>query len=136
MPAKVKCEYLKEEECNSILNSAEGKAARKKSCKNKNKSTCCNLCSLSYVCDFSCDYFGEKKCLLCDSNMYYSKMDLRVGGWEGFTKAVLGHSLGQIGEMSEKKLPVIVYVCSNCNKLEFFADEKAKKRFWFDDEEL
>jgi hypothetical protein len=130
MATTVKCEYLKDGECSSILNSAEGRSARKDNCKNKSKSSCCYICSLSYVCEFSCDYLGEKKCLLCGSEMYCAKIDLRVGGWEGFTKAVLGPGLGEIGEMSEKKLPVIVYVCSNCNKLDFFVEEKAKKKFW------
>ena len=126
---KVKCEYLKEGQCASIINNEEIKAIRKESCSNDQKSACCYLCSLFYACDIGCDYLG-KKCSLCGSQLRYTKVDLRTGGWEGLTKLMLGHNLGDIGEYSEKKLPVIVYVCSKCNKLEFFADQKAKKRFW------
>jgi hypothetical protein len=126
---EIKCEYLTKGQCSSVLNSDEGKSARKDFCENKEKGACCYLCSLFYACEIGCDYLG-KKCSLCGSDLRYAKMDLRVGGWEGKTKAILGSGLGEIGEFSEKKLPVIIYVCSKCNKLEFFADEKTKKRFW------
>jgi hypothetical protein len=127
----VECEYLKEENCIAILNSDEGKAIRHEGCENNNKNACCYVCPLYNTCEISCTYLGEKRCPLCGSEMYHVSMNLRIGGWEGVTKG-LPFGIGELGELSEEKFPVIAYICSKCNKLEFFAEEKAKKkyRYW------
>ena len=59
--------------------------------------------------------------------MLNTKMNLRAGGWEGFTKG-LPFGIGEFGEISEELLPVIVYVCPKCGKLEFMAQEKTKQK--------
>ncbi len=93
--AEVKCDYLQDGLCKSILNNEAIKSVRKESCNNEQKSACCYLCSLFYACDIGCDYLG-KKCSLCGSELRYAKMDLRTGGWEGLTRLMLGN-LGEAG---------------------------------------
>jgi len=130
MKKQIECEYLKEDNCTSVMIDGEGKATRQEECQNNNKNACCYTCAFSHNhnCEISCEYLGEvkKTCSLCGSEMYHDHFELRMGGWEGH----LPFGMGELGQISEEKLPVIAYICSKCNKLEFFAEEKAKLKFW------
>jgi hypothetical protein len=124
----LKCEYLKEDNCSAVMMDEEGKEARHEGCKNDNKNACCYLCPFNHNCEISCEYLGEKdypikECPLCASEMYPAKVNLRIGGWMGLWKLV---PFGELGELGEELLPVVVYTCSNCGKLEFFTREKTK----------
>lgn len=144
----MKCEYLKEGNCKSIAENDEAKEVRKISCNNDNEQACCYLCSYYNGCQISCTFLGENKsktknkqktdkneanqpsilrCPLCDSKMRHAKMNLRVGGWEGVTKG-LPLGIGEFGEIQEELLPVVIYVCPNCGKLELIAQEKTKQK--------
>ena len=134
MKKQIACKFLKDDNCTSVMKDGEGKETRQEECQNNNKSACCYACLFSYnhSCEISCEYLGEVKkiCSLCGSEMYHDHMELRIGGWIGLTK-ILPSRIGELGEIGEDKLPVIVYLCSKCNKLEFFAEEKAKRLFWY-----
>lgn len=124
----LECEYLKEGNCGAVMMDEEGKEARQEACQNNNKNACCYLCAFNYNCEISCEYLGEKdypikKCPLCASEMYPAKVNLRIGGWTGLWKLV---PFGELGELGEELLPVVVYTCSNCGKLDFFTGEKTK----------
>ena len=148
MTFKVKCEFLKDGDCTSIMANDEAKEVRKISCSNDNEQACCYLCSRYQGCEISCNFLGENKskshnnkqsetigdnkirvlrCPLCDSKMLHTKINLRAGGWEGMTQA-LPLGIGEIGEISEELFPVLVYVCPKCGKLEFIAPEKTKQK--------
>lgn len=143
---KVKCQYLKDGDCASITSNDEAEEARKISCNNDNKQACCYLCSYYHGCEISCVFLGETKnkpknkqkkdnteanqpniltCPLCNSKMLHAKADLRIGGWTGLMKLV---PFGELGELGEELLPVTLYVCSKCGKLEFMAQEKTKQK--------
>ncbi len=144
----VNCAFLKEGNCRSIVDNYEAKEVRMISCSNQNLQACCYLCSRYQGCKISCNFLGENKnqpttkqptesfednklrvlsCPLCGSRMLNTKMSLRAGDWEGFTKG-LPLGIGEIGEISEELLPVIIYVCPKCGKLEFMAQEKTKQK--------
>jgi hypothetical protein len=130
MVFKVECKFLKAGKCVSIAESEEAKEARKTDCKSNNKQSCCYLCSNYEGCEISCTFLGEKekmRCPLCNSKMFHSEMNLRAGGWSGAMKG-LPLGIGEFGEIAEELLPVIVYVCPNCGKLEFIAKEKTKQK--------
>jgi len=126
---RLKCEYLKEENCSAVMIDDEGKATRQEGCQNNNKNACCYVCPFYHNCEISCVYLGEKKCPSCASEMYHTRLSFRIGGWEGFMKG-LPFEIGKLGEATEELLPMVVYVCSKCGKLEFFAEEKAIKRYF------
>ena len=63
--------------------------------------------------------------------MLHSKLNLGAGGWDGITKG-LPFGIGEIGEIGEELLPVIIYVCTKCGKLEFMAQERTKQRIIFE----
>ena len=138
----INCKYLKDTDCLSIQENVEAKAARKVACENKNEKACCYLCDHYSVCEISCDFLGENKnpktvskvdnkkinverCPKCDSKMHYAIVNLRVGGWEGVFNVL---PVGALGTIQEELLPVKVYVCSKCGKMEFYALEKTKQK--------
>ena len=59
--------------------------------------------------------------------MVFNQVNLRIGGWSGALKG-LHPALDSMGEIGEELLPVLLYVCPKCGKLEFRAQEKAKQR--------
>jgi hypothetical protein len=125
---QLKCEYLKDQNCSAIMMDDEGKAARQEGCKNNNKNECCYVCAFNHNCEISCEFLGEKdfpikECPLCASEMYPAKVSLRIGGWTGLWKLV---PFGGLGELGEELLPVVIYTCSKCGKLELFAEDKTK----------
>jgi hypothetical protein len=143
---KVECEFLKDTNCLSVASNEEAKEARKVGCNNDNEQACCYLCTYYHECEISCVFLGENKrvikrkpigtdgnqtkilrCSSCDQKMVFNKINLRVGGWSGALKG-LHPAIDAMGEMGEELLPVIIYVCPKCGKLEFRAQEKAKER--------
>jgi hypothetical protein len=139
MASKVICEFLRDGNCFSVMVNDEAKEGRIISCSNSNVQACCYLCTRSQGCEISCNVLVDNKseprniqpenssednklqvlkCPLCDSKMLHSKMNLRAGGWEGMARAL----------PLEELLPVIIYVCPKCGKLEFIAQEKTKQK--------
>jgi len=47
----------------------------------------------------------------------------RIGGTSGGWKLVFG----EWAELGEQMLPLNIYVCPNCGKIELFADEKTRQ---------
>jgi hypothetical protein len=143
---KVECEYLENGNCQSITSNDEAKEVRKISCNNDDEGACCYLCSYYHRCEISCAYLGENKriikrktnvtegttskilrCSSCDQKMVFREVNLRIGGWSGALKGI-DPALDTIGELGEQLLPVILYICPKCGKLEFKAQEKAKEK--------
>ena len=141
----VKCKFLKDGNCTSVMDNEEVKEARKISCSSDNEQACCYLCFRYKGCEISCNFLGENKnkfkgkpsigsfenkpvrvlrCPLCDSKMLNTKANLRVGGWTGLMQLV---PFGSLGELGEELLPVTLHVCPKCGKLEFMAQEKTKQ---------
>ena len=125
MVSQVKCKFLEDGNCSSVMANDEAKEVRKISCSNDNEQACCYLCSYYKGCEISCNFLGENKnqsknkrsvdsvkakkksvlrCPLCDSKMLYTKMNLRAGGWEGFLEKGLPLRIGEFGEISEELL--------------------------------
>jgi hypothetical protein len=57
--------------------------------------------------------------------MIHSEVKLRTGGWSGLMQLL---PFGSWGELGEELLPVEVYVCVRCGKIEFMAPEKTRQR--------
>lgn len=57
--------------------------------------------------------------------MLHSEVKLRTGGWSGLMQLV---PFGSWGEVEEELLPVMIYLCPKCGKLEFMALEKTRQK--------
>ena len=57
-------------------------------------------------------------CSLCSIEMSQTRTKFKIDGWEGS---------GGSGNLREEVLPVIVYLCPTCGKIEFKADKKQNK---------
>ncbi len=145
------CEYLTNEKlCLAVSESPKAKAARQVRCKNDEKMTCCYLCMFVMDCQTPCQFLGDSEngsrllelektsventsvddyktegqtkndrnpcCSFCNVEMSQTRTKLRIDGWEGVQKAA--------DDTSEEVLPVIVYLCPKCGKIEFKADKK------------
>ncbi|MCW4025714.1 MAG: hypothetical protein NWF01_11900 [Candidatus Bathyarchaeota archaeon] len=141
------CEYLTvEKQCSAVLDSEKAKAKRQAGCQNDEKLSCCYLCSFKSVCAISCNFLGKPSAetvtveapkaelensfeagtdaqstseavpvvWCCGTEMSWAKTKLSVDKWQG------SHS------RLDSVLPVIVYVCSRCGKVEFKATEVDK----------
>ncbi|MGD6809206.1 MAG: hypothetical protein ACQCN3_05850 [Candidatus Bathyarchaeia archaeon] len=138
---KVECQFLEGVNCKAISDSEEAKETRKDSCNNDNIEACCYLCSHYNKCKISCAYLGENKrvvkyktilpeeikCSSCNKQMVFRKLSLRVGGCSGLLKS-LHPAFDTIGELEEELLPVILYICPKCGKLEFRMQEETKEK--------
>jgi hypothetical protein len=62
-------------------------------------------------------------CTLCNLEMSKAKTKFRIDGWEGTQRKNATDKPGRLEEV----LPVIVYVCPKCGKIEFRAYEKSNK---------
>jgi hypothetical protein len=121
----------------------EAREGRLIGCSNSNIRACCSLCSRLQGCNISCkleinkneedlpknDSSENKKiqtltCSLCNIVMLNSRMNLKI---EESTKSV-PPAIGKIDEISKELLPVLIYMCPNCGKIEFVAQEKTKQR--------
>ncbi len=128
MTSALKCEFLNNQNCKSVIENDEAKEARKNDCGNHNKQSCCYLCSNYEECGISCNFLGDKNalsCPLCETRMLSTKASLRIGGWTGLMKLV---PFGGLGELGEEVLPVTLHVCPKCGKLELMAQEKTKQK--------
>jgi hypothetical protein len=63
-------------------------------------------------------------CSLCNVEMSKTRTMFRINGWEGSHPKLVGDDSGKLGE---ELLPVIVYLCPKCGKIELSADEKLNK---------
>jgi hypothetical protein len=59
-------------------------------------------------------------CSLCNVEMFQTRTKLSIDGWEGTHPKLGGDDSGKLGE---EVLPVIVYLCPKCAKIEFKADK-------------
>jgi hypothetical protein len=68
---------------------------------------------------------GVKKCQTCDLEMEFAeRANFRVGGTSGGWKLLFG----EWAELGESMIPLEVYVCPECGRIELFADEETKQR--------
>jgi len=63
-------------------------------------------------------------CSLCNVEMSQTRTKFRIDGWGGLHPKLTGDDSGKLGE---ELLPVIVYLCPQCGKIEFKADEEVNK---------
>jgi hypothetical protein len=72
----------------------------------------------------------EMRCPVCDSLMECSSITFRVGGWSGKANVAsdlfVSPLLTKVGQVQEKLLPVLVYFCVKCGKMEFIATQKTR----------
>ncbi len=144
------CEYITSEKlCLAVSESLKAKAARQVRCKNEEKMTCCYLCMFVMDCATPCQFLGSTEkgspslevkktsventsvddnktedqmksnpvpcCSFCNVEMSQTRTKLRIDGWKGTQKPA--------DDKSEEALPVIVYLCPKCGKIEFKADK-------------
>jgi hypothetical protein len=69
------------------------------------------------------DTFG-RMCSSCDVTMQEVKTKLRISGW---TELGQKHDGKDLAASEKEWLPVTVYLCPQCGKLEFAAKEKQNK---------
>jgi hypothetical protein len=151
------CEYLTIEKlCSAVSESEKAKANRQERCQNDEKMTCCYICLSRRDCAISCKFLGnignesppvetekteppskftdDKKteapqtenapvtcCPLCNVEMSQTRTKFTINGWIGLHPKPVGDDSG------EEFLPVIVYLCPQCGKIEFRADEELNK---------
>ncbi|MGD6933500.1 MAG: hypothetical protein ACQCN5_04765 [Candidatus Bathyarchaeia archaeon] len=139
------CEYLNmDKTCTAFTDNHKAQASRQLKCQNDEKNVCCYLCAFRQQCAISCKYLGqtptfstlkpetetaptiEKEleveaskfetvpvafCFSCNVEMAWAKTSFNIDGWRGPKPALPG-----------KVLPVTVYLCPKCGKIEFRAD--------------
>jgi len=67
----------------------------------------------------------SKKCPICGFEMQFAgENSFRTGGTSGGWKLLFG----EWAELGENMIPLLVYVCPNCGKVEFYASEKMRRR--------
>jgi ribosomal protein L32 len=65
-----------------------------------------------------------KKCACCQAEMDdYKTQTFRIGGMGGEWSFLLG----DIADVEEQPLPVHLYICPECGKIDLFAHEQTKK---------
>jgi hypothetical protein len=64
-------------------------------------------------------------CSLCNVEMSQTKTKFNIDGWNESNKKLNGNDSVRFGA---EVLPVIVYLCSKCGKINFRADEKLTKK--------
>jgi len=63
-------------------------------------------------------------CSLCNVEMSQTRTKFRIDGWEGLHQKPVDDDSGKL---EEEVLPVIVYLCPKCGKIDLRADEKLNK---------
>ncbi len=147
------CEYFTAEKtCDLPVENQKVMTNRQAKCESAEKMSCCYLCSIRAQCAISCKYLGnpdvayvpvgpEKTaietaieqprelpqapmannqaqfCIACNVEMSESKTELRVDRWTGAKPPMPSADI----------LPVVVYLCPQCGKIEFKADRQAIK---------
>jgi hypothetical protein len=146
------CEYLTIDKlCSAVSENEKAKANRQVRCQNEEKMSCCYLCLSRRECAFSCKFLGnigneapsvevEKNepkstvapdqeieafqtqsspvafCALCNVEMGQTKTQFKIDGWTGPHPKLSGDASG------DDFLPVTVYLCPQCGKIEFKAN--------------
>jgi hypothetical protein len=68
---------------------------------------------------------NTRKCSYCGQNaQYVYTAEFRVGGTSGGAKLFFG----DWAELGEKMIPMYVFVCPNCGKVELFATEELRQK--------
>jgi hypothetical protein len=67
-------------------------------------------------------------CSLCNVEMSQTKTRFKINGWEGSNQKPTGDDSVKFGE---DVLPVIIYLCPKCGKINLRVDEKTNKN-WLD----
>ncbi|HLN46450.1 MAG TPA: hypothetical protein VK209_12160 [Candidatus Sulfotelmatobacter sp.] len=147
------CEYITTDKmCNAVAENVRAKENRQVKCKKEEKMSCCYLCTLRPRCTISCNYLGSpnvkhvpirteeaptenmigeakevqetqitnnqtKHCLSCNVEMSETKTELRVDRWKGLKPSM----------PSADMLPVVIYLCPRCGKIEFKAYRQQSK---------
>ncbi len=66
-----------------------------------------------------------RKCTFCGQNaQYLYTAQFRVGGTSGGIKLLIG----EWGELGESMIPMYVFVCPSCGKVELYATEELRQR--------
>ena len=66
-----------------------------------------------------------RKCSYCGQNaQYVYTAQFRAGGTSGGVKLLIG----EWGELGETMIPMYVFVCPNCAKVELFATEELRQQ--------
>ena len=65
---------------------------------------------------------NEVKCSCGAITRFALSADFRVGGTGGAWKLILG----ELAEVGESMIPLDIYVCPSCGKIELFAGEEIK----------
>jgi hypothetical protein len=63
-------------------------------------------------------------CSLCNVEMAQTRTKFRIDGWGGLRPKLTGDDSGKLGE---ELLSAVVYLCPQCGKIEFKADERVNK---------
>lgn len=67
----------------------------------------------------------EVKRCSCGTVMEFAeKADFRIGGTSGGWKLLFG----EWAELGESMIPLNIYVCPQCGRIQFYADEETKRR--------
>ena len=67
---------------------------------------------------------GVKNCTCGAMMQFAEKASFRVGGTSGGWKLLFG----EWAELGESMIPLNIYVCPQCGRIELFADEETKRR--------
>lgn len=144
------CEYLNiDKTCTAFSDNPKAQASRQLKCQNNEKNICCYICSARPQCTISCKYLGQTVayspskleaektpvyvhqevevppvenvpvsfCFSCNTEMSWTKTRFPVGSWRGQKPSIV----------DSDSLPVIIYLCSKCGKIEFKADITTNK---------
>jgi len=150
------CEYLTIEKlCSAVLESEKAKANRQLRCQNEETPSCCYVCYSRRECTISCNFLGNTEnqcsvveiekpvaqsavnagtkpevaqtkqnptmyCSLCNIEMSQGKTKFKIDEW-------VGPQPNENSGTCIEELPVWVYLCPSCGKIDFKADERASK---------
>jgi hypothetical protein len=137
--------------CSTVSESEKAKANRQSRCQNEEKLACCYICQSRPQCEVRCRYLGnvensysriESKsveslekikngkaldedplknspvtCVVCNMTMSKTNTNLKINRWDGTPPKLDGGVSGKLGQ----ELPLIVYLCPQCGKIEFRA---------------
>ncbi len=68
---------------------------------------------------------NTRKCSFCGQNaQFVYTANFRIGGTSGGMKLLFG----EWAELGEQMVPMYVFVCPNCGKIELFATEDLKQK--------
>jgi hypothetical protein len=146
------CEYLTIDKlCSAVCESEKAKANRNVRCQNEEKTSCCYICQIRRDCQIKCKFLGNTEndfrptetekiaddvtrtetkaqisnskeapmfCSSCNGEMSQAKTQFKVNNWKGLNPKLAGEGLDK-----SEMLSAVVYLCPQCGKIEFKADE-------------